>query len=96
MPTSYLLAVVGAFVGWFITTRIKPRIPESWHKQLPKIAAVVTSSLTAGIIALAQAWQGQPLTMDVIWMGLSAGALAVVGHAFPELVQGRLKSTPDA
>lgn len=95
MTTSYLLIVVGAFVGWALTWAAgRFALPEEWRKQLPKIAAVLSSALTAGIIALFQATTGQPLTMDVLWMGLSAGALAVVGHVFPELAQGRLKSEP--
>lgn len=91
---SYLAAVVLAFVGWAFTAYIKPRVPDAWHKQLPKVAAVVSAALTSGVVALAQAWVGQPLTMDVVLLGLGAGWLAVVGHAFPELVQGRVKAQP--
>jgi hypothetical protein len=92
--SSYLAAVCSALVGWGFTSYIKPRVPESWHKQLPKIAAVVSSALTVGVVAVAQAWMGQPITMDVVLLGAGAGWLAVVGHVFPELVDGRVTSAP--
>jgi hypothetical protein len=93
--SSYLAAVCMAFTGWAFTGFIKPRVPESWHKQLPKIAAVVSSALTVGVVAVAQAWMGQPITMDVVLLGAGAGWLAVVGHVFPELVDGRVTSGSD-